>query len=220
MIRNVDMNEISDGRRYGLNDMPKADCHDCEGCSKCCQGMGASIVLDPYDIARICGGLQVSFEGLMQDGKIELNVVDRVILPNFKMDEKRDCCGFLGEDGRCQIHPYRSGICRIFPLGRIYENGGFEYFLQTQECTKKNRTKIKVRKWIDEPDVKRNQKFIADWHYLLKDISGVMATYDVATANKVNQFLLNLFYVTPYDGEQDFYEQFYARYEKVRSVLM
>lgn len=44
MERNVSMDEISDGRLYGLNDMVKADCRDCEGCSACCRGMGLSLI--------------------------------------------------------------------------------------------------------------------------------------------------------------------------------
>nr|MBP3598889.1 YkgJ family cysteine cluster protein [Eubacterium sp.] len=218
MERNVDMNEISDGRRYGLNDMPKADCHDCEGCSKCCRGMGNSIVLDPLDVFQLTKGLGMSFEALLQE-KLELHVVDGVILPNLKMDSTRDCCGFLDENGRCQIHAFRPGICRIFPLGRIYENGSFEYFLQTGECTNKKRTKIKVKKWIDVPDLKTNQKFIADWHYLLKDLGKVLATYDGETAKKVSMYLLNTFFILPYDVEKDFYEQFYERYEKIRATI-
>ena len=47
MKREVDLNEISDGRLYSSGDMVKVDCHDCEGCSACCQGMGNSIILDP-----------------------------------------------------------------------------------------------------------------------------------------------------------------------------
>ena len=61
MKRKVDINEISDGNLYGLNDMVKADCGDCKGCSTCCQGMGESIVLDPYDVFRLTNGLNVSF---------------------------------------------------------------------------------------------------------------------------------------------------------------
>lgn len=219
MQRNVNMDEISDGRRYGLNDMPKADCHDCEGCSKCCRGMGQSILLDPLDIYNISNFLQVSFEELLNTGKIELNVVDGAIVPNLKMDEKRDCCSFLNQDDRCSIHNSRPGICRIFPLGRIYENGSFEYFLQTGECINKKRTKIKVRKWIDVPDVKTNQKFIADWHYLMKDIATVLKTYDEATAKRVSMYILNTFYILPYENERDFYEQFYERYEKIKAAL-
>lgn len=53
MKREVDLNEISDGRLYSSGDMVKVDCHDCEGCSACCQGMGDSILLDPMDLWRL-----------------------------------------------------------------------------------------------------------------------------------------------------------------------
>ena len=51
MLRDIDLNEISDGRLYTANDMVKADCMGCQGCASCCQGMGDSIVLDPYDMS-------------------------------------------------------------------------------------------------------------------------------------------------------------------------
>ena len=54
MERNIDLNEISDGRFYTANDMVRADCQGCEGCSVCCHGMGKSILLDPLDVHRIC----------------------------------------------------------------------------------------------------------------------------------------------------------------------
>ena len=53
MKRNVSLEEISDGRLYGEQDMVKADCHGCNGCHKCCTGMGNSVVLDPYDMRRM-----------------------------------------------------------------------------------------------------------------------------------------------------------------------
>ena len=56
MKRNVDLNEISDGRLYSSGDMVKADCRGCEGCSACCRGMGSSIILDPMDIWRLYRG--------------------------------------------------------------------------------------------------------------------------------------------------------------------
>lgn len=57
MKRNIDLNEISDGRLYSSGDMVKADCHDCAGCSACCRGMGDSIKLDPMDIWRLKKGV-------------------------------------------------------------------------------------------------------------------------------------------------------------------
>ena len=65
MERAVDLKEISDGKLYGLEDMVKADCQDCAGCSACCRGMGSSIILDPYDIYRLEQGLGRSFESLV-----------------------------------------------------------------------------------------------------------------------------------------------------------
>ena len=56
-----------DGKLYGLNDMVKVGCNDCEGCSKCCQGMGDSIKLDPLDIYNLTTNLSVSFQELLED---------------------------------------------------------------------------------------------------------------------------------------------------------
>ena len=124
MKRNVDLKDISDGRLYSSNDMVKADCGYCKGCFACCQGMGNSIILDPLDIHRLTTGLQCTIEALLSK-HVELNVVDGIILPNLKMQEESQQCAFLNSEGRCSIHPIRPGICRLFPLGRYYENGGF-----------------------------------------------------------------------------------------------
>ena len=44
MLRELDFNEISDGKFYQSQDMVRADCGGCKGCSSCCRGMGSSIV--------------------------------------------------------------------------------------------------------------------------------------------------------------------------------
>ena len=81
MERYVRLEEISDGRLYGPNDMVRADCGGCEGCpASCCRGMGKTIVLDPLDVYRMTTALGVKFEELLRD-KIELNVADGLILP-------------------------------------------------------------------------------------------------------------------------------------------
>ena len=168
MRRQVDLAQISDGKLYDVNDMAKLGCQDCEGCSACCRGMGESIVLDPLDVFRISVYLDRCFEELLHN-EFELNVVDGIILPNLKMAED-NACAFLNKQGRCSIHVARPGICRIFPLGRFYENGDFKYFLQKDECAKKNRTKVKVGKWVDVADYEKNKAFILTWHYFLNDI--------------------------------------------------
>ena len=138
MKREIDLKDISDGKLYTANDMVKADCRDCEGCSACCRGMGSSIILDPLDVWRLGRGTELGFAGLVEK-YIELGVVDGVILPNLKMGGAKEACAFLDENGRCSIHAYRPGICRMFPLGRYYTDDGFQYFLQVHECKKTDR---------------------------------------------------------------------------------
>ena len=151
MKRNIDLNEISDGRLYSSGDMVKADCHDCAGCSACCRGMGDSIKLDPMDIWRLKKGVGKEFTALMEQ-EIELGIVDGMILPNVRMTPEGDVCPFLDVYGRCSIHAYRPGICRLFPLGRYYEENGIKYFIQIHECARKERGKINVlRRFFEAP---------------------------------------------------------------------
>lgn len=222
MKRNVSLDEISDGRLLGHEDMARLGSGDCAGCSACCRDMGRSIILDPMDIFRLNKALNTTFEQLLSD-KIQLNVVDGIILPNLKMDETTNACGFLNDRGRCSIHHARPGICRIFPLGRYYDGEGFKYFLQIYECKKENRTKIKVKKWVDTPDLKTYDQYICCWHYFLIDLEKVIEnSRDDLLMKKIDMFVLELFYLTPYDPDKDFYEQFYQRMEtakKFRSSL-
>lgn len=218
MRREVDINEISDGNLYGPNDMVKADCGDCKGCSACCQGMGESIVLDPYDVYRLTKGLNLSLEALLDD-KIELGVYDGMILPHLKMAGANEACAFLNNEGRCSIHSIRPGICRLFPLGRFYEDGGFKYFLQIHECKNQNRTKVKVKKWIDTPDLKQNELFVNKWHDFVNEVQDkMMQVKDDALFKKVNMFLLQQFFIERYH-EDDFYKQFDERLEKAKTVV-
>lgn len=218
MKREIDINKVSDGRFYGLRDMVKTGCNDCKGCSDCCRDMGNSIILDPYDIFRLTGGLDRTFEELLDD-KIELNMVDGIILPNLKMNEKTLSCGFLDQNGRCSIHPLRPGICRIFPLGRFYENGSFQYFLQVYECKKEPKSKVKVQKWIDTPDLKRNETFINDWHYFIKYLSELLENAEDSYRKTISMYILKNFYQKPYDKDRDFYDQFYERFEAANKIF-
>ena len=219
MKREIDINDISDGKLYGLNDMVKADCHDCMGCSACCHGMGDSIVLDPMDLYGLTKGTGLSFSELL-DQHIELGVVDGIILPHLAMKGAEEACRFLNAQGRCSIHGYRPGICRLFPLGRIYEDGGVKYFLQVHECNRENRSKIKVKKWLDMPDSKKYEQFILDWHYFLNDLEEQIKERPEEFYKNCNMLLLNTFFVTPYEVEADFYEQFYQRFSRARQELL
>ena len=169
MLRDIDLAEVSDGKLYTNNDMAKTDCGGCSGCSDCCRGMGSSIIIDPYDVYRLTNGLNTGFDELLSSGRLELNVVDGIILPNLKMDEQTDACTFLDENGRCSIHAYRTGICRMFPLGRFYEDNSFKYFLQIHECPKQNKTKVKMHQIFIMRHLKHIKK-VQDVHSLILSV--------------------------------------------------
>lgn len=217
MKRNCSLEEISDGRLYSINDMVRADCQDCKGCSDCCKGMGESIVLDPYDVYRLKKGLNTDFNGLLSTC-MELNVFDGIILPNLRLSGKDEKCTFLNAQGRCDIHQFRPGICRLFPLGRYYENGGHKYFLQIYECTNKSRSKIKVSKWIDTPELKTHEKYIDEWHYFLKTIQDNAAKISESDLKNINMYILNQFYVTMSVNE-NFYQVFCEKLKCAKESL-
>lgn len=216
MLREIDLKEISDGKLYGSNDMARADCKGCEGCSACCRGMGDSIVLDPLDAFRLTQGLNRSMEELLT-GPLKLSVVDGIILPNLAMAGPGEACSFLDADGRCSIHAYRPGFCRLFPLGRYYKDHSFLYFLQVHECPYPKKEKIKIRKWIDTDRLKEYEDYITDWHYYLKDLQDYALSGNASDASirAVSMYILKQFYLTPYQplSEQNpsFYPEFYAR---------
>lgn len=221
MYRDVDIDEISDGRRYHSNDLVKVGCRDCEGCSSCCRDMDKSIILDPYDIYQITTGVGITFDRLLGDDRpmIELSMADGILLPNIKMQPDTNACGFLNDEGRCSIHPYRSGFCRMFPLGRIYENGGFSYFLQNNECDFTDRTKVKVKKWLGIESLGRYEAFVIKWHDYLADMRDKIACVtDQSMATDITVKFLKIFYKEPYDSNRSFYNQIEERFKEAGTL--
>lgn len=165
MLRYEDIQDISDGRKYTEDDKALLGTNGCKGCSHCCESdMGRSIVLTPYDVYELCRGTGQSFDQLLVGFYIELSMIDGIVLPHLKMDEG---CKFL-QDGRCSVHQYRPGICRLFPLGRLYENGSFSYFLQKDECKVTSRTPVVIKDWLGIESLEENTKFINKWHNFIQ----------------------------------------------------
>lgn len=217
MIRNIYLSDISDGKFYSINDLAKVGCNDCRGCSKCCRNMGNSIVLDPLDVHRILSAKNAKFEEFLID-KFELNMVDGIILPNIRMNSSLQC-PFLGEDERCSIHSCRPGFCRIFPLGRIYEDNDYKYILQIHECPKEPKSKVKVKNWISEDNLTKNHDFIRDWHYFLLAAGEKLQHENEDNIKRITMFILNMFYLTPFRKDVDFYDSFNERLKNAKSAL-
>ena len=220
MWREETIEEISDGRLYSAQDLVKIGTDDCRGCCDCCR-MGPVIVLDPLDVFELNRFLSQSFEELLNE-TIELKVIDGLILPVLKLvpggsgmhmgQEEPMVCPYLGEDGRCTIHAFRPGICRLYPLGRSWEGDDFSYILQVNECTRCNKTKIKVKKWLGIPDLASYEQFCRDWHSLLSSAHRLLdgTAPDSKLRNQICIYLLQQFFLCDWTVD-DFYEVFAQR---------
>ncbi len=219
MLRDMDLSTETDGRFYTNNDMVKTDCAGCIGCSSCCHGMGTSIVLDPLDVCMLTSGLQTSVQELLS-GPLELNVADGIILPNLKMKEDTKGCSFLDANERCKIHSFRPGICRLFPLGRYYENHSFRYILQTKECPYPKKGKIKIKKWLGISNLGAYEDFVKKWHYFLKPLQEfAMTSEDEKAVKQLSIYLLQSFYLAPYKDPESFCPEFDHRLQIAREKL-
>lgn len=211
------INPETDGQFYTANDMVRANCMDCKGCHACCEAMGDSIVLDPYDLYQL-NVLGHDFQSLLQNGKIALHVEDYMILPHMNMDNTSNCCGFLDDRGRCSIHANRPGICRLFPLGRDFQEGELSYILLKDACKNDSRSKVKVDKWIGVNGFKQYETFVKGWHDFRREMGVLLAEASEQEVQTMSQYLLQLFYMTPYTD--NFYPEIQLRMEKIRNLFV
>ena len=220
MIRNVSLDEISDGKLYELDDEFMIGCNDCIDCGKCCHGMGDTIVFNPLDAYRLAKGLSMSFDRVL-DKYLELGVCDGIILPHIKLIGDDCHCPFLDDNGRCSVHEYRTDICRLFPLGRIYMDGGHSFFIQTHECHRvEGSDRYTVRQWINEPEPERYEEFADAWHDFMKtSVKAVIKSENEADLKNLSIVILNKFYFSEYDDEHNFYDQFYERLNYVKKAM-
>ena len=221
-------------KQFTSRDMVKIGCHDCQGCFSCCQGMGDTVVLNPYDVYELEKHLGKSFEELMQK-EIALHTQKGMILPHVSMETEKETCIFLNEQGRCSIHSFRPGLCRLFPLGRNYDYPeqdsnlegdaiGFHYFILEDACPKKDKTKVKIDKWLGVSRLSTHEAFILSWHNFCKYVQKKMEVLimDPEQENcikQINLFVLQLFYGKDWDMEQDFYKQMEDRLAQAYRII-
>jgi Fe-S-cluster containining protein len=87
------------------------------GCGSNCCTNGPHIILNPYEVDRICKAGGMSYEDLLDI--VETERVDGFPLVMLPRDP---ACHFWTDRG-CRIYEARPLACRLFPLGRVFENG-------------------------------------------------------------------------------------------------
>jgi Fe-S-cluster containining protein len=88
-----------------------------EGCPSNCCTKGPHIILNPYEIALICEASRMSYEDLLD--VVETDRVNGFPLVMLPRDPQ---CHFWTGQG-CRIYAFRPLACRLFPLGRVFDEG-------------------------------------------------------------------------------------------------
>lgn len=132
-----------------------------------------------------------------------------------------DHCPFLSGTGRCTIHPYRPGMCRMYPMGRYYpqDREGFVYILQKDECTDRKKTPVRLRDWLDVEDLPRYEAFSLNWHDFRKRAQAGLTRLTKRSRESAARYILQIFYVHPYLPEMDFYPQYEVRRKVCQDAL-
>ena len=195
-------------------------CADCEGCSECCRSTADTIILDPQDMYLLSKGTGKVFTDMIER-EIEIRLVDGLILPNLMEEHEgeEEHCLFLTDRGRCSIHAFRPGLCRLYPMGRYYTEGGFRYILQKNECTGRVKTDVRLSDWLGIEDLPRYEAYIQDWHDFRKRVEKVVPILTEKSRDSVQRYILQVFFVHPYRTRQAFYPQYEARMEVCRKAL-
>ncbi len=213
------LEDISDGKIYESEDWVAADAGGCQGCSACCHHVGDLVVLTPFDVWELMAYLKVSFNELLEN-KLELEEEKKITLPYLRMQGSSERCSFLNEEGRCEVHAHRPNICRLFPLGRVYQDNTFKYFLQIGNCQKTPLKEVKVKDWIAIEDYEQNKAFILAWHQLLKALGfRLKFVKDAEECKYINDYLLDTFYHKLLEEPEDFYTAFWRKLPEAKSYL-
>ncbi|MGL4736867.1 MAG: YkgJ family cysteine cluster protein [Cellulosilyticaceae bacterium] len=213
------LDDISDGKLYDINDVVEADTCGCNGCYTCCHRVGDLVELTPFDAYEIVSHLNMSFDALLGN-KLALQKNNKLMLPYLKMEGETERCSLLSEEGRCTIHGHRPNICRLFPLGRVYENDDFKYFLQVGTCVMPELKAITVNEWIGIKNYGENKTFILAWYKLLKALNfRLKFVYDEEELQTINTYVLDTFYRIQVGEDEDFYTAFFRVLPEAKANL-
>lgn len=213
------LEEISDGKLYDIEDTVKADTCGCDGCNDCCCDVGELVVLTPFDVYEMVNHLGVGFYELL-GSKIELRNNNKISLPYLKMQDDNKRCSFLNKEGRCIIHSKRPNICRLFPLGRVYKDDDFKYFLQVGNCPKKDLKDVQIDKWLGIENYDDNKQFILEWHKFIKALTfRLKFVRDENELEEINKVILDNCYCIEVKEGENFYSVFAQILPKIKNRL-
>ena len=154
--------KLYDGREVVLKENHNVFNFKCqEGCNLCC--MDHDIRLSPFDILRLCVKLKIKTNEFLE--KYTSFIYDKQFNGTAScMLNLKNGCRFLKE-GICSIYDARPFLCRMYPVGTLFDDKKTLYYLYEKSCPglksgKKWRIDEYCKKSLDKGDEEYYKRWI------------------------------------------------------------
>lgn len=119
----------------------------CKQCGNCCRTRADPIMLTGYDLFNIAKATNLTLiEAMVKYTECISGADSR--LPVVILTERLDGSCKLLRKGKCMIQQDKPLVCRLYPLGRLFDGKQYSYF--TQDACKGESQKIKLKDWLEE----------------------------------------------------------------------
>ncbi len=130
-----------------------------KGCKECCSMN--DVALYPFDIMQICQRLNItSHEFHQRYSRFWFDSKAKVLRCYLKTSP---VCVFFDEG--CKIYDSRPARCRLFPLGRMFnQDDTIQYYIPKEKCIGfDSKQKHTIQSWLDSCGIKEKDFMIKEW---------------------------------------------------------
>lgn len=192
----------------------------CRACGKCCQNRSDITLLafDVYRLARYLGRTPAEIIGRYCERFEGEN--SGLPLVALCMEPPKRACPFL-RNKRCSVHKAKPGVCRMYPLARVYELESPAKYYQIQTSCNHDPDTLTVREWIGEFADEENERAGRLWNGTVMPLSAAVHRFSGSRGQRdeMRDVIFRQLYLG-YDPGREFIPQFEENTENLRRVLL
>jgi len=139
----------------------------CKKCGFCCDN--TIIYLYPFDIFNLCRALDIkTFEFNIKYSKF---IIDKEGIPRCVLSNRPGCP--FKKDNKCEFYDLRPLRCRLFPVGRFYQEDKVQFILPKQQCIGFDTgAKQTIEEYMKEQDAEKFDKISEQWNRFIIGLKG------------------------------------------------
>ena len=194
---------------------------ECKMCGDCCRKRKEPIIISGLDAFYIAKALDMEMPALFNKIlNVEVGYTSK--MPTVYLQERLDGSCRLLRNGRCMVQDNKPIVCRLYPIGRLFNGKEFVYFNQHSSCGGKE-TPITLREWLNAFNIPEDDIEGKTYMKVFGEATLYMQTLKKETDKQ--EFYKDLFlaFFIQYDIEKSFLENFnenkaflYKKYPKMK----